>query len=113
MVSPFQFRLSRLWFCGVIRKVSGTSKASSTSPLLNRSAKPRPHTSEHRQDAMAERGHVNVEITEWLDKAGGGRDPPPGPGEGGGRGVFGRGINFARGKRNLPRMGGKVVGYAK
>src|SRR5262249_36231255 len=43
-------------------------------PLIEPNCKARPHPSEHWQDAMAERGHVNVEIADWLDKTAGKRN---------------------------------------
>src|SRR4029077_10296882 len=42
--------------------------------LVEPKCKARSHTSEHRQDAMTERGHVNVEVANWLHKAARKRD---------------------------------------
>ncbi len=69
----------RWWFAGSIRKASGTSKASSTSPALSVSAKPGFTRATSRQDAKAERGQIEVEIADRIDHAAARARSPPRP----------------------------------
>ena len=76
--------------------------------LVEPKCKARSHTSEHRQDAMTERGHVNVEVADWLHKAARKRNLLLGLAECGGDGALINGIDLAAGKRNLPGVVSKV-----
>src|SRR6185437_16750291 len=78
--------------------------------LVQSKRKAQAYSRERGQDAMAEGCHVNVEVAEWLDKAGAKPHLLLYLAQCCSSGAFVTGINLAARKRNLFGMVGKMCG---